>query len=296
MNSPKLLPHGVHSSVPFADYCLDPGVNASTLKAFMGRTPKHAKVSLAEDKDSESLTVGHASHTAVLEPDEYDKLYAVFPYREFCETYGDGRTKAHKEAKAAWEAEHAHAIRITDDEHQKAMAIREAVLDHPIAKRLLIDNKGKNELTLICDDGKTRRKARLDRVTKWDGWPAIVDLKTINTRGRCLSDYVISRYMLDYGVHMQLAWYLGCLADHDANAEKYKPLIVFVENEEPYDVRVVEVSARSIEQGRLDAAACLQQYQQATETGYWPGMPHQVDGVDIPEFAIENQVNEEVFV
>lgn len=285
-----LLPNGVHSGVPFSDYCLDPGINASTLKHFAGRTPKHAKLELDKpDEDTTSMTIGHAAHTAVLEPNQYDQIYAVYPKAEFTEKYGRSNSNAHKAARAEWENEHAHAIPLTDAEHEHAQAIRRAVLDHPLARRLLIDNKGKNELTIICDDGKTRRKARIDRLTKIDGWPAVVDLKTINPKGDHLREFVVSRYIHQWSVHMQLAWYMDCLNRH-AEADRI-PIIVFVENEPPYDVAVYRVGEQSIAQGRSEAELYMQQLIQCRETGYWPGFSLELEGpVELPPYALEQEI------
>jgi hypothetical protein len=280
-----LLKPGVHDGISFEDYCLDPGVNATTLKAFAGRTPKHARLALEEpQEDTQSLVIGHAAHTAVLEPDLFDTLYAAYPKSEYVEQFGHPNSKAYKAARDAWYAKHEDACIMTDEEHEAALRIRKAVMGHGLARSLLVENKGKPELTVIVEQDETRLKGRIDRLTSYNGYPAIVDLKTINPMGDVLRPHVVERYLHRYAIHIQMAWYLDLLNAH-AEADRM-PVIVFVENVPPHDVAVYPVDDAAIEQGRREARSYLHQLKQCRESGYWPGYAREMQGpIGLPQYA-----------
>lgn len=79
-NSPetKLVPN-----LPFADYCHAPGVNQSRLKLFdydLGGCPalyQWATLHPDEQKDTKALTEGRRYHHFVLEPDSFNRYYAL---------------------------------------------------------------------------------------------------------------------------------------------------------------------------------------------------------------------------
>jgi hypothetical protein len=275
------LAPGIHRGIPFADYCIDPGVNASTLKLFTGRTPKHAKHDLDQpEDDSKSLAIGHASHTAVLEPDLFDDLYAVYPKQQYIDDYGHPNSNKYKAARDDWYEEHEHAAIITDDEYEHAMRIAEAVRTHPLASKLLIHNRGASEMTVIgeleVNGYKIRTKARIDRVTEYEHFPAIPDLKTISTKGGRLDELAAKRAIKKYKYHQQGAWYLDRLHDHRPADRLFIP--VFVENAPPYDVICGELQRESaedyfesIESGREANEKALSQLVVGLKEGRWPG-------------------------
>lgn len=289
------LASGLHRGTSFADYCIDPGINASTLKLFTGRTPKHAKHDMdSADDDSASLAIGHASHTAVLEPDLFDRLYAVYPKAEYVKLFGHPNSNKYKAARDEWLAEHEDRIIITDEQHEHARRIAEAVAGHPLASRLLMHNRGVNELTVIGEvdvNGQPMRtKARLDRVTEHEKFPALVDLKTIATRGGILDGRNVSFAITNYKYHQQAAWYLDRLGDHKPADRLF--IFVFVENTPPYDVACYMLEPESIEQGRRDNERSLKQYATGMRDGRWPGFSQQLQSVNIRDYAIQEGIDE----
>lgn len=283
------LAPGVHKAIAFTDYCTDPGVNASTLKLFTNRTPKHAKHDLDQpDDDTESLAIGHASHTAVLEPALFDDLYAVYPKAEYVDTHGHPNSKAYKQARDDWYDAHADSIIITDEQHEHAMAIREAVERHPLASKLLMHNRGASELTIIGEhehkDEPVRVKARIDRLTTHEGFPMVVDLKTMATKGGVLNPRAVSHQITQYGYHQQAAWYLDRLNDHRPADRMF--VFVFVENAPPYDCVCYALEPESIEQGRRDNERALAQLVRGRKTNRWPGFSDLLQSIQIRDYAM----------
>lgn len=288
------LAPGIHRNIAFEDYCTDPGVNASTLKLFTGRTPKHAKSDMdAPDDDTQSKAIGHASHTAVLEPALFDELYAIYPKTEYVEKYGHPNSNKYKAARLEWEAEHEDAIVLNDTEYEHARRIAEAVQQHPLASKLLINNRGASELTVIgeVDHGeqKIRTKARLDRVTEYEKFPALVDLKTMAPRGGILDPRSVSMTITNYRYHQQAAWYLDRLNDQRPADRLF--IFVFVENAAPYDVVCYSLEPEAIEQGRRDNEKALGEYARGMRDGRWPGFSNQLQSVSIRDYAIEDTID-----
>lgn len=105
-------------------------LSVSALKAFM-RSPNHyIQYVNREQKTTKALAFGSAVHTAVLEPDEWDKRYAVAPK-------ADRRTKAGKESWAAFEAANQGKEVIPIDDYERIICIRDSVSRHSNAAHLL---------------------------------------------------------------------------------------------------------------------------------------------------------------
>ena len=290
------LGQGVHPNVPFEVYCTDPGVNASTLKHFHRSTPKHAKFAMDQpDTDTKALRRGHATHTAVLEPKLFNTLYAKFPKAEMLQAHGgpnrSPNCNAYKTARDVWYAEHEDACILDDAEWDNALAIRDAIIegDNAIARQLLFEGAGKNELTIIDESEGLRRKARVDRLTYYEKHPCIVDLKTIETRGYPLNHRTAELQINQYAYHVQLAWYLDLL--NSAKPADRLAIIVFVEAEPPHDVVCYHVDTPTIEHGRKLAAKYLNQLKRGRETGYWPGFSNHLLSFNFHDRILEEEGN-----
>lgn len=283
----KPLPAGLHRDIPFEQYLLHPGINATTLKLF-DRTPLHAKYALDHPRDeTAALLNGHASHTAVLEPDKFDDLYACYPKAEFVEKYGHPNSNRYKAERDVWYAEHDGACILEDEQHKTALAIAKAVKRHPIAHDLFFGGRGINELTAIgtvqTQHGEFPAKARIDRLTEFRGRPVIADLKNCATKGGVLNDRVVSRAIQTYGYHRQFAWHTGVLNQlRPADREVW---LVFVEPDAPHDVACYQLGEESIELGRALNARALEQLARGRATGAWPGFSDQPLHVQCPDWA-----------
>lgn len=77
----------------------------------------------------------------------------------------------------------------------------EALLAHPVANQLLFGAEGANELSIVWDEhpeaGKLRCKARLDRLTVFEQWATIVDLKKLEDASPKWIGFRIGDYRYD---------------------------------------------------------------------------------------------------
>lgn len=282
--------------LPFAAYCEIDALNQSRLKLFK-KTPLHARHEILHGKiDTQALVVGHASHTMILEPEKFRDNYAVFADDDIIKdvmaanpaTQSPRATKIYKDAKAIWEAKHAGHAHLTACEYARCRGIQAAVASHPIASQLLYGDAGENELTLVWElpDGKDgHAKARIDRLTRWNKFNCVVDVKTWNAKDAdaILDQRSVEKQIHQYGYHNQAAWYLDGLSQ--LAPANYTFIFVFVEQEAPHDVAVYELSEEAIEKGRAENAARMEQYLDCKKTDRWPGVSAEIKPVGLPVWA-----------
>lgn len=262
----------------FAEYRQLDAVSCSAhLKPFHNRTDAEARYALthAED-DTDSLRVGHATHAAILEPDRFAVEYVKAPSVNM-------RTNAGKAEMEAFRAAHPSACALTDIEYSEACAMRDAVWASTVAASML-SGAGKNEAVAVWRDAATGLlcKARPDRLTVWDGYPCVIDIKT----ARDVSMRGFARACADFLYHMQAAWYLDGLMTLDKTPLRF--IHIVVGKSPPHVVALRELGDPEIRQGRALARRYLDRYAACTVSGIWAGYPDAVDVQELPKFAYED--------
>ena len=224
-------------------------------------------------EDTEALEIGRAAHCAILEPARWTLAYVARP------DFGDGRTKAAKEAKAAWLAELAPGIETLDaEEHALIERMARSVREHPEASRLL--RAGRAEEIVTWTDAATGLacKARID----WLAPGYVVDLKS--TRRDTVRSLTHDIASLLY--HGQLAFYhdgaraAGLIPD-DADG----PFVVAVQKSEPYDVVPARLGLEGLDRGRALYRTLLERYAACRAADWWPGIASEVITLRLPTWA-----------
>lgn len=210
-----------------------------------------------------TFELGHAAHHMAL-GDGVDIV----------EVAGDGaspdewRTKTTKAEVAAVRAR--GAVPLKPREYGQVREMRDALLSHPVARRLLVEGEGVVEASLfwVDDPSGIWRRARLDRLPKprHDGRMIVPDYKSAESA----NPEAFARAAASYGYAMQAAWYsdgvqaLG-LADDVA--------FVFVVQEKspPYLVEVVALDEAALRIGRKRNRQAIDVYRECVRTNRWPG-------------------------
>ncbi len=254
----------VIEKMPFAEYLKLPGENSTGLrKALVSPLEyRHAKDNPREDSDT--LRVGRACHTAILEMDRFLLEYALYEGRragskwdEF-EAMNDGKTI------------------LRPDHYHTALAARDAVREHAIAGPLL-KAKGRNELTIEWTHAGTGLacKSRIDRLCS-----ALIDIKS----ARDVSPSGFGRAAANYGYVTQLAFYADAVAA--AGLGKFPVLIVTVQSSAPHDVVVHQLTDDQLDQGRREYEKALAIVAECTKSGKWPGCaPDETIDLQLPAWA-----------
>jgi hypothetical protein len=236
-------------------------LNWSTLK-LMENTPARARHLFdhpEEIRDKAAYVSGRAVHCKILEPARFEHEYICQP------DFGDGRTKAAKQAKAEW------LLSIPDG----AQVISEA--DFRMAERCSDYASSDDELRSIFTGGEYEKivtwetaglkcKGRVDFLKD-----RIVDLKM--TRHDSVD--AILRDAEKYNYHGQVAWYHDGCVRAGLISGKVLPLLVFIHASHGsafVDKLVLDMVYGTYEDGCRKYKKYLSRYMDCTEAGWWPGM------------------------
>jgi hypothetical protein len=215
--------------------------------------------------------LGHAVHTLVLQS-------GPTPVK----VPGSGkdpeawRTDADKERVAVLRAEGKVPLRPAD--FYAACAMATAVLDHPLAAKLL--RTGEPERTLIWHDPVTgvMCRAKVD----WLRADGIVDLKTTESA----APDALSKAALNYGYAIQAPFYLRGFRELRQLAAEPFFVHVAVEKTAPYLVHVNQLTERAMAWGDRQVSAALEIYRDCMAADAWPGYPtDEITDIDLPAWV-----------
>jgi hypothetical protein len=215
-------------------------------------------------KASPAFDFGHAAHAHVL------GVGATIVSVEA----DDWRTKAAKEAAA--EARERGDVPLLAREYAKAQAMVDALRAHPLASAVLSGGKPEQSIFWVDDDTGVCRRGRID----WLRPNAIVDYKTTSVGGADPERF--AKTAVDFGYHMQAAWYTDGAAALGLGALPF--VFVVQEKEPPYLVSVVQLDEDALRIGRDLNAAALSIYAECESAGEWPGYPVEVVTVALPSW------------
>lgn len=175
--------------------------------------------------------------------------------------------------KAAAAARTSGKLPVSTDDYAAAMAMRDAVMAHPVAGELFTD--GEAEVSAYRHDEETsvRLRGRFDWLRN-DG--TIVDLKTAKTA----NPVELVRHFFTYGYHLQNAWYVDLLGNPDADFT-----FVVVEKTPPYPVTVIRYDADAITIARQSNRLAIDTYAACVETGVWSGYGDDLVTLSLPGWA-----------
>ncbi len=232
-------------------------VSPSQIKV-LGRSPLHYfDQFLADDREKREPTPamlnGTALHTAVLEPNLWDKTIAVPPHSF------DRRTKVGRELAAEFEASSAGKIVLSPEDADEVRRMADAVRKHPAAS-FLLELPGRREASYTWTDPATGLECKTRPDWHSEDRRIVVDVKTTKDASRV--EFAKSIANLDY--HVQAAWNQGAL-----QAEQF--LTIAVENVRPYAVAVYPASGALIAAGQRRIEAAMELLAECWKSGRWPG-------------------------
>ena len=269
--SPDSRAPGLYDGIPMSEYLRIPGASNGLLRTLRDKSPMHARYKMTHpDEPTEAMRIGGATHTAVLEPDEWERRYVRGVDLDL-------RTKAGKEAQAELEAGNPHAEILKPEAYDLALTLREVVLAHPRARRLV---EGKAERTMIWDDPETGVRCR-GRADLWsDVAPVIVDLKTTRDAAR----EAFQRDIYTFGYYLQAVHYLNAASALGETRDHF--VFIAIEKTPPYGVAVYDLDDDALMAGAEELRSLLMRWKQCEESGEWPGYDTRVTPISIPTWAL----------
>src|SRR5690242_15179207 len=268
-----------------ADYHAHPAVGSSHLKA-IARSPAHYWAEFLDParparEEKPAFVIGTAIHAAILEPERFKTEYVVGP--RF-----DRRTKAGKEAAAAFEAENAGKRVLSLDDYEACVAIRRSVEQHDVAS-VIFEHQGDAETSLFWNDRTGDEpvmcKARPDRLTKDSR--ILVDVKSTEDARPA----AFSRDAYNYRDHVSAAHYVdGVLAVRGVTPELF--IFLVVEKSPPYAVAAYFADAAMLDAGRAEVRRNLATLRACRRSQEWPAYPQQILPISLPPWAAKREAYE----
>jgi len=163
----------IESRVPRDIYLGLPGINITRLKE-LRRSPQHYRYALDHPKESDAMTLGIATHVAVLEPERFEKQFAVWTKRTDAGAMSPRRGKDWDEFSLL----NASRTILTQDEARISKEIAKAVRSDATAMKYL--EAGDPEVTLEWTIGERHCKGRIDWFIVMGG-PVIVGVISWST-------------------------------------------------------------------------------------------------------------------
>lgn len=265
---------GFYPDIPETEYHADDtALSASAAKVLLGKRPPTSTA---------ALEFGTLAHVALLEPARLAEYVALDA--EKIGVKADGTPAQNPTMTAAWkravvEAQGDGLIVVAQADYDRALAMADAVRNHPAAARILglCDQR---EVSLYADHPTGARvRGRLDLL----GPGLIADYKTAVSADPA----AFGKTAYDFGYHISAANYLDLA---DACGLDVAGFAFIVAEKEPtpggeHRVSVVQLSARAIDKGREDMAEACRRW---LALGRRVDLPAYGDGwhtVDLPPWA-----------
>lgn len=250
---------GVVYGLPFDDYCDEPAINASTLKAgFTGKTINVKRIKWAFEhgrEDTEAMMFGRALHCLMFEPHEFEQRYCAY----------DGvRNKRHTDYQD-FLADHPGAeVMKMDGAYSYNKALEAAVAFTACAEVAPLTAAGKGEVTLFTDNLGMQLRARLDWISTSEH--VLTDMKT----ARDVAEEAFGRQFFGLKYDVQLGMYQHML--ESLTSCQWPVKCIAVENKEPYETVVYDIPDAVLDQGWERAQTAMRKVRTAIDTGSWPGV------------------------
>ena len=269
MSAPEFIP-GVHDGMAAEDYHRLAALSSSGIKKLL-RSPAHYLVERTKSTPpTESMRIGTAIHTLVLEPHRAGEVVAL---PEF-----NARTKDGRAERDAWLAAHAGVQAFDAETLQNIHDAVGAVRAHPAAAELLSDGVAERSVLWRDSAEGIECRARFD----WHrSDTAIVDLKSCQDA----SPEAASRSIGTFQYHVSAAWYLNG-AEHVFGATPAFWSFVFVETAPPFGVACYVLDAASIRAGMTLCNRAISIFARCTRESRWPSYSETVDVISAPRWSL----------
>ena len=211
-------------------------------------------------QESDAMLLGSAVHMLALEPERFDAEYVVLdgPINESKKPPGPyGRdTKAFQKWLDAEMMQQTRKV-LVREEFAESLAIAQAFQSHPEIMAIMASRAEKlfeSEYSMEYEigDDKVGLKCKIDFVCPEAR--LIIDLKTTSDP----SPYAWGWSAEDFGYHRQAAIYSDAM--EAKYGEPFRFLFGVVRSKEPYEAAVYELDAESIQRGRSEYEALIEEY------------------------------------
>lgn len=221
------------------------------------------------------LVLGEGDQFLILDP----QIHGL--KKDGCVADNPRATTTWKQAEANARAEGLAPIHV--DDYGNAVAMAQAVHQHPTAGPLLADSQAEQWLYWHDPESGQGLRTRLDSMKIDDGRLTICEYKTAVDA----SPEVFGRRLFDYGYHIAAAF---AVAAAKALGIDGAPAYYFIvqEKEPPYLTSVCELDPEAALFGERQMREAIRIYQQCKEADHWPGYPLGINTIPLPLWAVDD--------
>jgi len=270
---------GVYPGVAADVYHAWPTASNSRLTQ-LKRSPAHLQAYLANPVETAAMIVGRATHSAILEPDDFTARFGRCP---------DGLDRRKKPDAALYDgllARYGASNLLKAPAYDACLAMRDAVYAHASAKGIAASHR-EVELSLrfdelVADDFTSiaiRCKARPDCHTPELAGGTLWDIKTTTDASR----NAFEKTIFSMGYHRQAAFYLAGARSLGLPAEHF--VFVAVEKEPPYAVATYRLTEGAIDAGMAELKALATKYVECERLDHWPAYSPRIEDIALPAWA-----------
>jgi exodeoxyribonuclease VIII len=217
-------------------------------------------------EETPSMVLGSLFHTLLLEPEKFQKEYAVSPKV-------DRRTTRGREDYEQFVAYAENKIILTEDQYLKASTMASQIKEHEIVKTLLDD--ARFEQSIFWTDQETGLQFK----TRPDIWSRkmVVDVKTTTDA----SSHSFMRASLSYGYYLQAAMaFEAC----KALGEPFEMFVILAcEKEAPHVPAVFIMDQDALQYGLNQFQSYKKILKKCMDEDKWPG--YAVQELGLPTYA-----------
>jgi hypothetical protein len=271
---------GVYYDMAAADYhadpCAEPSLSSSIANLLLTKTPAHARLAHPRLNPSfkapsnAAMDLGSVAHEILLGK---GAGFEISPFDDY-------RTK---EART-WrdDALARGVIPIKAGDHDRAQQMADAVREKIVCTRDAVRAfwGGRVETVIVWRDADAVCRAMIDWLSEESF--QVYDLKTTGTG---LSDRALQSKIAS-GLDVQAAFYLRGLEhvmpDH---AGRFAWRWVFVEDEEPFESRIIELDATTRALGDRKCSWAIETWKRCLWANDWPGYPRKIERLEYPAWA-----------
>lgn len=278
---------GTYPNLSNEEYHAADGISNSGLSVISEKTPAHYLAYKSEPRvETPDKATGKRLHFALLEPEEFERLYV--PSEKF-----DLRTNVGKAGKKEWEEANVGKIAILPDEREQVLRVRDRLYADATIRELL--NGGRKERSIFAKDPETGvlTKCRPDNDKIITSRRVITDLKS--TKDASAMDFMWSAYR--YGYYRQAPFYSDVCEWEGSEQPVDDFFFIAFEKVEPFGYMVYQASPRFLARGREAYRLALNTYADCLRTDNWPCYEPGIHSIDLPEVIhkrLEAADNDEV--
>ena len=230
---------------------------------------KHVVIDGNAPDPTPAMIVGSAFDSLLLTPDAFAASYAISPANM------RRGTKAWDEFEQQAKGRNV----IKQEDHDRLLAMRDAIMSHPLARSLIsvgdpqVSYKWQDPITGVLCKGRADF-VRADNV--------MIDVKTTGEGGGKIDAFGKSAFNFRY--HVQAAFYTDGAAICGLKPDAF--VFVVVEREPPHLVSVYHIDEHLLALGRETYQRNLETYSQCYATNVWPGYPTEIQKLTLPAWAV----------